>query len=166
MLLRNEGGNQNHWLRLALKGLDDNKPPSGPRSKFLPAPTGKNLKSRIVRIPRTEFHGRSSSASAIPKKQTLSACCGPPESCKMKLQSPAISSRTFKRSTGAGVRVHFICMEWRALRVRRRHAGCGRRGALDWTGTAQCSAPVGVDQAQSVFSSGEGNARLTHSLSS
>lgn len=25
VLLRNEGGNQNHWLRLALKGLDDNK---------------------------------------------------------------------------------------------------------------------------------------------
>ena len=25
MLLRNEGGNQNHWLRLALKGLNDNK---------------------------------------------------------------------------------------------------------------------------------------------
>jgi len=25
MLLRNEGGNQNHWLRLSLKGLNDNK---------------------------------------------------------------------------------------------------------------------------------------------
>ncbi len=25
VLLRNEGGNQNHWLRLALKGLNDNK---------------------------------------------------------------------------------------------------------------------------------------------
>jgi tetratricopeptide (TPR) repeat protein len=25
VLLRNEGGNQNHWLRLSLKGLDDNK---------------------------------------------------------------------------------------------------------------------------------------------
>src|SRR3981081_2829883 len=25
MVLRNEGGNQNHWLRLSLKGLNDNK---------------------------------------------------------------------------------------------------------------------------------------------
>jgi len=31
VLLRNEGGNQNHWLRLSLKGLADNKSAIGPK---------------------------------------------------------------------------------------------------------------------------------------
>ncbi len=37
VLLRNEGGNQNHWLRLALKGLNDNKSAIGTKVEVFAA---------------------------------------------------------------------------------------------------------------------------------
>jgi tetratricopeptide (TPR) repeat protein len=37
VLLRNEGGNQNHWLRLALKGLNDNKSAIGTKVEVFSA---------------------------------------------------------------------------------------------------------------------------------
>jgi tetratricopeptide (TPR) repeat protein len=39
VLLRNEGGNQNHWLRLALKGLNDNKSAIGTKVEIFSGAT-------------------------------------------------------------------------------------------------------------------------------
>ena len=45
VLLKNEGGNKNNWLRLALKGLNDKTAPSVPKSKFSPTAFARSLRS-------------------------------------------------------------------------------------------------------------------------
>ena len=56
VLLRNEGGNKNNWLRLSFKGLADNKSAIGTKVEvFAGANRQKFEICRIVRLPGTEF---------------------------------------------------------------------------------------------------------------
>ncbi len=57
VLLRNEGGNQNHWLRLSLKGLNDNKSRDRNQGGSLLRRQPAEVRDlRLERIPRAEFH--------------------------------------------------------------------------------------------------------------
>ena len=104
VLLRNEGGNKNNWLKLkSERPRTTTSVPSAPRSKFSPAPTGRNLKStdRPATSARTRLN--STSASAKRSRPTSSACCGRPVSCRTKLKSPRNKVQNLPKSTAAAV---------------------------------------------------------------
>ena len=49
VLLRNEGGNKNNWLRLALKGLNDNKSAIGTKVEVFCRRQSPEVRSRTDR---------------------------------------------------------------------------------------------------------------------
>ncbi len=116
VLLRNEGGNKNNSLRLALKGLNDNK--SAINSKFTDR---RAISGRTRLISRSAWDRR--------RKPTSCACCGRPAFCRMKSKSLPTSGRSSSKSTAAAVRAP-RCSHGTA-RTTRWSATCW---ALAWSG--------------------------------
>ncbi len=106
VLLRNEGGNQNHWLRLSLKGLADNKSAIGTKVEVF---AGGNRQKFEIAGSKTDILDKTQltlwSASAIQKKPTLCACYGRRACCRTKSMLPATESKNIWRWIGAAVRV-------------------------------------------------------------
>ena len=129
VLLRNEGGNQNHWLRLSLKGLADNKSAIGTKVEVFAEGTGRSLRSMALTDISDRIRRFSPSASATRRRLALLACYGPRAYCRTKSMSPATGSRISPRSTGAAAPV----------RIR----SCGTESALNLSAT--CSARASSD---------------------
>ena len=117
VLLRNVGGNRNHWLRAQLTGLNDNKRAqlATPRSISTPELFTKSSKCQ----PPRDIWGRatrtSPSVSITLPKSISSACSGPPAFCRMKSIFPQIRVRRSPSSTVAAVHVRF-CLRGMATR--------------------------------------------------
>jgi hypothetical protein len=147
VLLRNEGGNQNHWLRLSLKGLNDNKSAIGTKVEVFSGGNRQKFEiCGIERISGPELHrhrGRSGRRERSRRRAHALAdrrFAGRDSGCRRQ-------ATKFPRDRPPWQFLpHAVCLERRALRIRRRYAGRGRGWALDWPQPARHSASSGVDQ--------------------
>ena len=103
VLLRNEGGNQNHWLRLSLKGLNDNKSAIGTKVEVFSG--GNRQKFEIYGS--NGYLGQNSTDIVVglgdAKEADIVRMLGPPASCRTKSKLRATSSKISSRSTAAAV---------------------------------------------------------------
>ena len=94
MLLHNEGGNKNNWLRLSFKGLaDNNKSAIGTKVEVFAEGIVRNLKLLDPPDIWDRTPPISSSDLGEPKKQTWSVCSWPPASCRTRSRSPGFEQR-------------------------------------------------------------------------
>ena len=140
VLLRNEGGNQNHWLRLSLKGLADNKSAIGTKVEVFSG--GNRQKFEIAGS--NGYLGQNSTDIVVglgdSKEADIVRMLWPTGVLQDEIMSPATSSRTSRDRPARQFLSDVICVERRALRIRRGHAGRRRGGTLGWTRAARRSA--------------------------
>ena len=145
--LRNEGGNQNHWLRLSLKGLNDNKSAIGTKVEVFSG--GNRQKFEIYGS--NGYLGQNSTDIVVglgdSKEADIVRMLWPTGVLQDEIQIAGDKQQDIHGDRPPRQFVSdFICVEWRALRVRRRHAGRGRGRPLDRARPARRSAAGGVDQ--------------------
>src|SRR5207237_8366669 len=105
VLLKNEGGNKNNWLRLALKGLADNKSAIGTKVEIF----SDCIRQKFDIYGSNGYLGQNSPYLTVglgqAKQADVSACSGRRACCKMKSKSLATRSTVFLRWTAAAAHV-------------------------------------------------------------
>ena len=147
VLLKNEGANQNHWLRLSLKGLNDNKSAIGTKVEVF---SGGNRQ-------KFEIYG----SNGYLGQNSTDIVVGLGDAKEADIVRTAVADRRAAgRNSGGGRQAaghhgdrpprqfvsDAVCVERREVRIRRRHAGRRRGRPLDWAQPARRAASSGVDQ--------------------
>ena len=150
VLLRNEGGNQNHWLRLSLKGLADNKCAIGTKVEVFAG--GNRQKFEIAGS--NGYLGQNSTDIVVglgdAKEADIVRMLWPTGVLQDEINVAGDRQQNFTGDRPARQFVPYaVCLEWRALRICRRHAGRGRGRPLGWARPARYSASGGVHQDRS-----------------
>ena len=147
VLLKNEGGNQNHWLRLALKGLNDNKSAIGTKVEVFSG--GNRQKFEIYGS--NGYLGQNSPYLTVglgdAKEADIVRMLWPTGVLQDEIQVAGDKQQDFLETRPPRQFVsNIVCVERRALRIRRRHARRRRSRPLDRPQPARYSASGGVDQ--------------------
>ena len=147
VLLRNLGGNQNHWLRLSLKGLNDNKSAIGTKVEVFSG--GNRQKFEIYGS--NGYLGQNSTDIVVglgdAKEADIVRMMWPTGVLQDEIQVAGDKQQNLHRDRPPRQLVpHALRLERRTLRVRCRHAGRRRGRPLDWPQPARHSASRGIHQ--------------------
>ena len=157
VLLKNEGGNQNHWLRLSLKGLNDNKSAIGTKVEVFSG--GNRQKFEIYGS--NGYLGQNSTDIVVglgdAKEADIVRMLWPTGVLQDEIQIAGDKQQNIHGDRPPRQFVSdVVCVEWRALRICRRHAGRGRRRALGRAGQRDIPRPVEWIKIDRSDDSGEG----------
>ena len=147
VLLRNDGGNKNNWLRVSFKGLADNKSAIGTKVEISAGANRQKFEiARIVRLSRTKLSRLRRRARSRQRSR-----CGA-HAVAVRSHSGRNSDCRNERSRFRGIGParqflsHAFCVERKPLRTGRRHARRGRGRPLDRPRPARYSAAHGIHQ--------------------
>ena len=152
VLLRNEGGNKNNWLRLSFKGLADNKSAIGTKVEVF---AGAN-RQKFEIAGSSGYLGQNSTDFVVGLGQAKEAdvvrMLWPSGVIQDEIQIAGMKDHSFLEMDRRGSSCPTLFVwDGSALQTGGRHAGRGRGRPLDWARPARHSAADGIYQGRPQF---------------